>query len=166
MKTSTDPGSKKKAIPQSKRAWVVTPRSGRTCSWWRREGTGQGVVGLEREKNPSGIAGGGWNPLTGKSMRKTGWGRHRPERTPETGRSMGLRRRSSVGQPRPLRGGRVGGRNSGTLGVYRKRIRWSIGGIQGPEWHITGAKEAGAERKELRRGQMGLTWAGEVLGHQ
>lgn len=35
-----------------------------------------------------------------------------------------------------------------------------------PRWHITGAKEAGAERKELRRGQMGLTWAGEVLGHQ
>lgn len=52
MKTSTDPGSKKKAIPQSERARVVTPRTGRTCSWWKREGTGQGVVGLEREKEP------------------------------------------------------------------------------------------------------------------
>ena len=62
--------------------------------------------------------------------------------------------------------GPLGGRDSGRLGVYRKRIRWSIGGSQGPEWHITGVKEGAAERKEPRRGQMGLMWAGEVLGHQ
>ena len=63
-------------------------------------------------------------------------------------------------------GGRVGGRDFGRLGVYRKRIRRSIGGSQGPQWHITGVKEGDVERKEPKRGQMGLTWAGEVLGHQ
>lgn len=60
----------------------------------------------------------------------------------------------------------MGGRDFGRLGVYRKRIRWSIGGSQGPQWHITGVKEGGVERKEPRRGQMGLMWAGELLGHQ
>ena len=99
-------------------------------------------------------------------VRQTGWGRDRPERTQETGGSIGLRRSRSVEQPRPLRGGRVGGRDFGRLGVYRKRIRRSIGGSQGPQWHITGVKEGDVERKEPKRGQMGLTWAGEVLGHQ
>lgn len=50
----------------------------------------------------------------------------------------------------------MGGRDFGRLGVYRKRIRWSIGGSQDPQWHITGVKEGGVERKEPRRGQMGL----------
>ena len=57
---------------------------------------GSGKAWRDR-KDPCGIAGGGWNPLTGKSVRKTGWGRDRPERSPETGGSMGLRRSRSVG---------------------------------------------------------------------
>ena len=64
MKTSTDPGSKKKAISQSERAGVVRPRTGRTCSWWRREGTGQGVVRPgERERTPVALQGEGGTHL-------------------------------------------------------------------------------------------------------
>lgn len=106
MKTRTDPGPRKKTIPQSEGAGVIRPRTGRTSSWWRRERTGQGVVRPEEKERTPAV--GEHCSLEGQGGRQgreeTGQQECNCGKNLGTGRSMRLRR-GIVGQPRPPRGG-------------------------------------------------------------